>query len=54
MLLTALYNMLKKNELYNSELYKKSDVIPVILEITSEQAILMAQFQGCKIKSASA
>jgi len=53
MLLTALYNMLKKNEPYNSELYKKSDVIPVTREITVDQAILMAQFQGYKIKSAT-
>lgn len=54
MLLTALYNMLKKNEPYNSEIYKKSDVIPVNREITVEQAILMAQFHGYKIKSATA
>lgn len=52
MLLTALYNILKNNEPYNAELYKKSDVIPVDREITVEQAILMAQFQGYKIKSA--
>lgn len=54
MLLTALYNMLKKMEPYNSELYKKSDVIPVTREITVEQAVLMAQSQGYKIKSATA
>lgn len=53
MLLTALYNMLKKNEPYNAELYRKSDVIPVEREITVEQAILMVQFQGYRIKSAT-
>lgn len=52
MLLTALYNMLKKKEPYNAELYKKSDVFPVEREITVEQAILIAQNQGYKIKSA--
>ena len=36
MLLTALYNMLKKKEAYNAELYKKSDVLPVEREITVE------------------
>ena len=51
MLLTALYNMLKNKEPYNAELYKKSDAIPTEREITVEQAILMAQFQGYKIKS---
>lgn len=53
MLLTALYNMLKNNEPYNAELYRKSDILPVNREITVEQAILMAQFQGYKIKSAT-
>jgi transposase len=53
MLLTALYNMLKKKEPYNAELYKKSDVLPVDREITIEQAILIAQNQGYRIKSAT-
>jgi len=53
MLLTALYNMLKNKEPYNAELYRKSDVLPANREITVEQAILMAQFQGYKIKSAT-
>lgn len=51
MLLAALYNMLKKKEPYNAELYKKSDILPVEREITVEQAILIAQYQGYKIKS---
>ncbi|QSZ26540.1 IS110 family transposase [Aceticella autotrophica] len=52
MLLTALYNMLKKKETYNAELYKKSDAFPAKREITVEQAILLAQLQGYKIKPA--
>jgi transposase len=53
MLLTALYNILKKKEPYNADLYRKSDVLPVDREITVEQAILLARFQGYRIKSAS-
>lgn len=53
MLLTALYNMLKKKEPYNAELYKKSDAFPAKREITVEQAILLAQLQGYKIKPAT-
>ncbi|MBP2024473.1 transposase [Clostridium punense] len=52
MLLTALYNMLKNKQPYNAELYKNSDVFPVEREITIDQAILLAQHQGYKIKSA--
>lgn len=52
MLLTALYNMLKKKEPYNAELYKKSDGFPTDREITIEQAILIAQNHGYKVKSA--
>ncbi|MEA4848673.1 MAG: IS110 family transposase [Clostridiaceae bacterium] len=54
MLLTALYHMLKSKEPYNADLYRESDVLPVSREITVEQAILMAQFQGYRIKSATA
>jgi transposase len=53
MLLTALYNMLKKKEPYNAELYKKSNDFPVDREITIEQAILIAQSHGYRIKSAT-
>ena len=52
MLLTALYNMLKKKEPYNAELYKKSNDFPVEREITIEQTILIAQNHGYRIKSA--
>lgn len=53
MLLTALYNMLSKKEPYNAELYRKSDVLPADREITVEQAILIAKYQGYRIKSAT-
>jgi hypothetical protein len=46
MLLTAIYNMLKKNEPYNSELYRQSDKPPVQREVTVEQAIFILQRQG--------
>lgn len=45
--------MLKNKESYNAELYRKSDVLPIDREIMVEQTILMAQFQGYKIKSAT-
>lgn len=53
MLLTAIYNILKKKEPYNAELYKKSDVLPVNREITVEQAILLAKTQGYRIMTAA-
>ena len=54
MLLTALYHMLKNGENYNAELYRKSALPPADLEITVEQAIIIARNQGYKIKSATA
>ena len=45
--------MLKNNEAYNAELYKKSDSITIDREITVEQAIIIAKQQGYKVKSAS-
>ena len=50
MLLSALYNMLKKKEPYNADLYRKSDALPLDREITLEQAILLAQSQGYRVK----
>jgi Transposase and inactivated derivatives len=46
MLLTAIYNILKKNEHYNSELYRKSDSPPIHREVSVEQAIFILQRQG--------
>lgn len=53
MLLTAIYNILKKKEAYNAELYIKSDVLPVTREITVEQAILLARNHGYHVLEAS-
>ncbi|MEK5323847.1 IS110 family transposase [Aeribacillus sp. FSL M8-0254] len=49
MLLTAIYNILKKKEPYNPNLYKKADVLPVNREITVEQALLLAKSQGFRV-----
>jgi transposase len=53
MLLTAIYNILKKKEPYNPDLYRKADALPVNREITVEQAILLAKSQGFHIMAAS-
>lgn len=49
MLLTAIYNILKKKEAYNAELYIKSNVLPATREITVEQAILLAKNHGYRV-----
>ena len=46
MLLTAIFNILKKDEPYNAELYRQSDKPPVKREVTVEQAIFILQRQG--------
>ncbi|MDR2042859.1 MAG: IS110 family transposase [Clostridium sp.] len=46
MLLTAIYNILKKNESYNAELYRRSDKPPIQREVSVEQAIFILQRQG--------
>jgi transposase len=46
MMLTAIYNILKKNEPYNAELYRKSDKPPVQREVSVQQAIFILQRQG--------
>jgi transposase len=53
MLLTAIYHMLKKGELYNPELYKKAELLPISREITVEQAVFMIQRQGYLVTAAS-
>lgn len=45
-LLVAIYNMLKKNEPYSSELYHKSDCPTVHREVSAEEAIFILQRQG--------
>jgi hypothetical protein len=46
MMLTAIYNILKKNEPYNAELYRKSDKPPVQQVVSVEQAVFILQRQG--------
>ena len=46
MLLTAIYNILKKNEPYNAELYSKSDLPPAHREVSIEEAVFILQRQG--------
>ena len=53
MLLTAIYNMLKKNEPYNSELYCKSDCPPAHREGSVEEAIFILLRQGYLVTAPS-
>jgi len=53
MLLTAIYNILKKNEPYNAELYRKSDKPPIQREVSVEQAIFILQRQGYLVTAAT-
>lgn len=46
MLLTAIYNILKKNELYNANLYRKADAPPAHRSVTIEEAVFILQRQG--------
>ena len=46
MLLTAIYNILKKNEPYNAELYHRVDKPPANREVTVNEAIFILQRQG--------
>ena len=53
MLLTAIYNMLKKNEPYNPELYRKGDRPPAHREVSVEEAIFILQRQGYLVTAPS-
>lgn len=53
MLLTAIYNILKKNEPYNAELYRLSDKPTAHREVTVEQAIFILQRQGYVISAST-
>ena len=46
MLLTAIYNMLKKNEPYNPELYRKANLSPSHREVSVKEAVFILQRQG--------
>jgi transposase len=53
MMLTAIYNILKKNEPYNAELYYISDKPPTHREVSVEQAIFILQRQGFRVTAPS-
>ena len=53
MLLTIIYNILKKREPYNPELYRKSDTPPEHRNVTIEEAVFILQRQGYIISSPS-
>lgn len=46
MLLTAIYNILNKNEPYNPELYRQADKPPKHREVPVDQAVFILQRQG--------
>lgn len=51
MLLTSIYNILKKHEPYNPELYRKSNTPPEHRNVTIEEAVFILQRQGYIISS---
>jgi len=53
MMLTAIYNILKKNENYNAELYRVCDKPPIKREVSVEQAIFILQRQGYLVTSSA-
>ena len=52
MLLTALYQIIKKNEPYNAELYMNAVAPPKDREVSVEQAIFILQRQGFLVSKA--
>ena len=53
MLLTIIYNILKKNEPYNPELYRKSDLPPTHREVSVAEAVFILQRQGYIVSAPS-
>ena len=53
MLLTAVYNMLKRNEPYNAELYRKSDRPPAHREVSVDEAVFILQRKGYLVTAPS-
>lgn len=53
LLLTAIYNILKKGEPYNSDLYRKADKPPAHREVSVDEAIFILQRQGYLITAPS-
>jgi hypothetical protein len=50
MVLTAIWHILGKNEVYNAELYHKADKPPVNRELTPNQAFALLRRQGFIIR----
>ena len=53
MLLTAFYNILRKNEPYNPELYRRANTPPEHRTVSVEEAIFILQRQGYLVTSAT-
>ena len=53
MLLTAIYNILKKNEPYNPELYRNGDRPPIHREVSVDEAVFILQRQGYLVQTPS-
>lgn len=53
MLLTAIYNILKKGEPYNADLYKRADAPPSHRAVSVEQAVFILQRQGYLVTAPS-
>lgn len=53
MLLTAIYNILKKNEPYNPELYRRANTPPEHRTVSVEEAIFILQRQGYLVTPAT-
>jgi transposase len=51
MLLTVIYNILKKNEPYNPELYRKGDRPPTHREVSVDEAVFILQRQGYLVQA---
>jgi len=53
MLLTAIYNILKKNEPYNPDLYRQYDRPPAHREVSVDEAVYILQRQGYLVSAPS-
>lgn len=53
MMLTAIYNILKKNEPYNADLYRRADTPPEHRTVSVEEAIFILQRQGYLVTPAT-
>ena len=53
MLFIAIYNIFKKNETYNAELYRKSDRPPAHREVSVDEAVFILQRKGYLVTAPS-